>query len=226
MMKRKLAVVLAVLPALSSLACDDPLDWPTGRTIGSGRVATETRPLAPFSALEVDGPLRVRILPTVSTSIEVTAEDNVLALVRSEVTDDRLRLSLVSGPLTTNHGIVVLVPAPPRLRAIEADGAARIEAEAVDLDTLDTQLSGASSAELSGRADRHELRLAGASHCRASGLLSRRVSATLSGASSARVSASESLVVEASGVSSLEYLGEPVLTTQLSGNSSVRRVGP
>ncbi len=86
--------------------------------------------------------------------------------------------------------------------------------------------SGFSPVVLSGRADRHELWLSGASRCSARDLLSRRVDAALSGASYGVVQVSESLVVNASGASVLEYLGDPQLALSVSGESTVRRVGP
>jgi hypothetical protein len=54
----------------------------------------------------------------------------------------------------------------------------------------------------------------------------RVTNAVLSAASAATLRVSESLVVNASGASVLEYFGDPVVQAETSGNSIVRRSTP
>ena len=215
--------VVAFLVLLAG--CDHEGTSVTSRVIGSGVVATESRAVAPFRDLIVTGPFQVWLYPGAAGTIEITAEDNVLPLVRAEVRGDRLHLFLADGSLTTMHGIRVRI-ASTDLREIEGSGAAQIELDGLAVEWLETRLSGASSLVASGRADRHELHLSDASRCRAPHLQSRRVDADFSGASIGLVAVSESLSVRASGASTLEYVGDPVLTLDVSGTSVVRRVGP
>lgn len=193
--------------------------------IGSGRIATESRPVAAFGAVTVDGPLLVQLQAGCARALEVSAEDNLLALVRSELRGDRLHLFLAPASISTTQPLVVRA-CFAELREIEASGAARIEVEGVRGERLSTALAGAASAELSGNVDRHELRLSGASRSRATELRSRETIAALSGASYASVAVSGELRVEASGASTLEYLGDPQLVSTVSGQSVVRRIGP
>jgi hypothetical protein len=204
--------------------CDHEATSVTSRVIGSGVVATESRAVTPFRNVIVTGPLQVWLYPGAAGTIEITAEDNVLPLVRTEVRGDRLHLSLVDGSLTTTHAIRVRV-ASTELRELEGSGAAQIEVDGLAVEWLETRLSGASSLVVSGRADQHELHLSDASRCRAPHLQSRLVDVDLSGASNGLVAVSESLSVRASGASTLEYIGDPVLTLDVSGTSVVRRVG-
>ena len=215
--------VVAFLVLLAG--CDHDATSVTSRVIGSGVVATESRAVTPFDNLIVTGPLQVRLHPGAAGSIEITAEDNVLPLVRAEVRGDRLHLFLADGSLTTTHGIVVRIVST-ELRGIEGSGAAQIEVDGLAVERLETRLSGASSLVVSGRADRHELHLSDASRCRAPHLQSRQVAAELSGASNGLVAVRESLSVRANGASTLEYIGDPALTLDVSGTSVVRRVGP
>jgi hypothetical protein len=203
-------------------ACHDG-HAPTGCVIGSGVVASESRAVAAFSGVTVDGPFRVTLRPAAATSLELTAEDNVLPRIRTEVRGDRLHVFLVDGSQSTTREMAVRI-ASPELRAVEGSAAAQIEARGFTVDALETRLSEASSLVVTGRADRHDLHLAGASRCRAEELRSRWVSAELSGASNGIVAVSDTLDVRASGASTLEYLGDPALTLAVSGLSVVRPV--
>jgi hypothetical protein len=204
--------------------CHDDSESLTSGVIGSGVVATESRPVTAFSAVAVDGPLRVSLRPAAEASLELTAETNVLPHIRTELQGERLHVFLAEGGLTVTREMSVRITVP-ELRAIEGSAAAQIEALGFTASALETRLGDASSLLLSGRADRHELRLAGASRCRAEDLQSRSVTAELSGASNARVAVSDALEVRASGASTLEYIGDPVLSLDISGLSVVRQVG-
>jgi hypothetical protein len=158
-------------------------------------------------------------------SLEVSAEDNVLPLVRSEVRGGRLFLSLAANQgLSLTREIVHHVTVR-ELGELEASGAARVELRGVAEDSLTLRLTGASGVVAEGHCDRLELQLSGASRADIPGLRSRRVLATVSGASHALLRAEEELVANASGASVLEYLGDPLVTSSVSGASVVRRVG-
>jgi hypothetical protein len=218
------AVVTLTTVALAS-GCGHETTWVDDRVIGSGRLATETRPVAAFDALVVDGPLEVRLTAGRPAALEVTAEDNLLPHVRSELRGGSLHLFLDGVSLTSTRGFRVQVSSPA-VSAIEANAAARLEVDGLQTDVLVTRLTGASSARLAGSAERHELWLSGASRCLASELRSHDGSAGLSGASYGLVAVGRTLRVDASGASTLEYLGDPQLTSVVSGESTVRRVGP
>ena len=96
----------------------------------------------------------------------------------------------------------------------------------VDGEQLALHLSGASSATASGSLRGLELHLSGASWVQAPDLRSRLVAASLSGVSYGLVRASGRLDASLSGASTLEYFGDPVVVSSVSGGSVVRRVGP
>ncbi len=225
-MKRRILAIGVGLALLPFAACHDGASFSPERVVGSGQLATESRTIAPFTALSVDCPARVVLRVGGAESLEVSADDNVLPFVRSEVRDGRLFLSFAPmGGLTTSHQVLIRATVGA-LERIEARGAAELEVEGIDGESLRTDLDGASHATLAGRVDRHELRLSGASHCRAENLSSRQLAVELSGASFALVRVSGALTAAASGVSVLEYHGDPAVTSNVSGGSVIRRVGP
>jgi hypothetical protein len=209
-------------------ACSDYHTAPAGigSVIGSGVLATEARAVSGFSAVSISHPARLIVDHAGTETLVVTAEDNILPLVRSEVSGGRLFLSLAAGDKVTSTREIVYRVTVAGLNDLEASGAARVELRGLRDERLGVRLSGASMLTAAGECAVLEIRLSGASRADTAALRSRQVIADLSGASYGLVRASESLVVNASGASTLEYLGDPLLVSNTSGGSVVRRVGP
>ncbi|HUL79043.1 MAG TPA: DUF2807 domain-containing protein [Vicinamibacteria bacterium] len=199
---------------------------PAGGIVGSGVLASESRPVSGFDAVTVDAPFHVLLTPGGGESLQVTAEDNVLPLVQSEVRGGRLFLGLVPhGNLTLTREILCRVTVA-EIRDFDASGAARIEIKGVEAAGLGVRLSGAAAGSAGGAVGHLTLDLTGASRWSAVDLRSQTVAANVSGASYALVRAVESLVANVSGASTLEYAGDPAVEQTVSGTSVLRRVGP
>lgn len=199
---------------------------PSLTIVGSGVSATEARPVPGFTAVSVTAPFRLVLATGGPPSLEVTADDNVLPLVRAEVRGDTLYLGFTTSVSLTRAREIVCRVTLAELRLAEGSGAAVIDAHGIDAERLFVRLSGASSAFSSGAVLELTLDLSGASRWSGPTLRARAVGATLSGASLALVRAVDSLRPDASGASTLEYLGDPVVVSSVTGASVVRRVGP
>jgi hypothetical protein len=192
---------------------------------GSGRVATESRPVAGFEEVVLSGAGHLVVEQTGVESLTITAEDNLLPFIRSEVQGDRLILGFNPGSNVHPTREVLYRLTVRDLTGLEVSGASRVEVHGLDTAALAVVLSGASSLTASGDADVQVLVVSGASRYEAEDLDSRIVTATVSGTSYGLVRAREVLTATVSGVSTLEYIGRPVLTTTVSGGSSIRQVG-
>jgi Putative auto-transporter adhesin, head GIN domain len=197
----------------------------TGTIIGSGVIVSESRPVSGFTAVTVTSPLRLVLEQAGRESLEVTADDNVLRLVQSEVRGGRLFLGFVSNTsLTRIHEVVCRVTMSD-VRNVEASGAARLEMRGIAAARLGVQLSGAVIASASGTAEELTLDVSGASRWTAGDLHSRKVAANVSGVSYGLVRARDALVASVSGASVLEYFGNPDVVPTIDGLSVLRRVG-
>jgi len=225
-MKRTAFIVSTASLSLALLGgCTDTVSGPN-HVLGSGRVVTEVRSVEGFDAIALSGAGSLIIEQTGFESLEVEAEDNVMPWVVTEVRGGRLSLGLAPGADVASHRSIVYRLSVRNLEAIEASGASRIELTGVDGERLWLSLSGSSVASISGSVDRLELHLSGASLFGASELYSRVAFASLSGVCQGRIRVSDRLEAHASGGSVLEYLGDPVVVSSVSGGSVVRRVGP
>jgi hypothetical protein len=226
-MRRERVLVLVCMAALGLLAaCDEGPVGPCDEFQGSGRLVTESRPVSGFDAVSVSAAGQLIVEQTGYESLEITAEDNVLPLIESEVRNGRLLLGPRPGTSLHTTRPVVYRLTVVGLRELDASGASSTEIRRLAGDSLVTQLSGASFLSAAGAVARHELHISGASAARLGDLSSRSARASVSGASYVLLRVSEQLEASASGASTLEYLGDPVVHASVSAGSIVRRVGP
>ena len=94
----------------------------------------------------------------------------------------------------------------------------------VNIGDVDAKLSGASTFKVTGSINNLKLEASGASDLKSYDLKVKNLIATLSGASDVKLFVSNSISVNASGASSLDYSGEPgKVDVHTSGASSVRQ---
>jgi len=227
-MEHTRAFILSVVAAAVAIGCGEfgHPTRPTSTIVGSGRLVSESRPVGAFSAIALSGAGRLIIEHTGYESLQVTAEDNILPHVRTEVRGDRLELGIERGtPISTMHGVLYRLTVR-EISDLDASGASVLEAYGFDADQLRLTLSGASIATLAGSVRNQTVSIAGASRIIAQDLQGRDIRIEAAGTSYARVWALDALTASASGASTIEYLGDPVLSVSVSGSSVVRRVWP
>lgn len=213
-------ITLVALLCLS--ACGDSATSSSNQTVGSGFVVTESRSVSGFTSLSVSGVGEVILESTGTESLTVTAEDNILPMLQSEVQNGVLTLGpRPNSNLSPTRGIDYRVTYR-QLTFVLASGVTVIKATDIETDSFTSTASGVSVIRLSGTADRQAILLSGTSSFDGESLRTRITSVSISGVSNAVVNASERLEGEMSGSSTLEYVGNPVVAVSLSGTATVR----
>ena len=179
----------------------------SGCVQGSGSAKEESRSLPAFHGLEVDGAYTVRIACQKDQSVEISADDNLLPLILTEVHDGILRVTskksiCASAPMTLTITVETL-------DLIRSSGANEFQVADLKGESLEVALSGSSNMTLDGAVDRLAAKIDGASGLLARQLKTKQVAVAISGAGSAEVHASERLQGDISGVGSIRYAGNP-----------------
>lgn len=206
--------------------------------VGSGTAATEERKVSEFAEISVSSAIKLDVNIGPAAAIAVTADDNLLPHVITEVTSDRLKIYVDQG-YKSKLGVHVQMAAP-ELKGLRGSGAAKIKITNAsgerfrlglsgaseckwkgEVDALAMKLDGGSNAAVSGTAGRLEMNCSGAAKVDARELAVKTAKISLSGASNAQVNVSDELNVTASGASTLTYAGEPTVTKKVSGASHV-----
>ena len=204
-------LVLCLL--LTAPACDE-IDGPDDddgdeRIVGSGNVVTETREVAGFSAVSVSGVARIRIEQTGQESLTITAEDNILPVLISEVTGGELTLGQPENVNLITHAEILYELTVKKLSSLQISGVMNATALGLDTDALDIVIDGVNTLSASGRADVQSLRVSGVTTYYASGLASREVVVRGSGVVTMTLNVRERLDVRACGAGTIDYEGDP-----------------
>jgi hypothetical protein len=189
---------------------------------GSGNLKTETRPVGKFTAIDLSGIGQLIVERAGTESLTVTADDNLLALFKSEVKSGTLYLFTESGKQPSRRAVYKVSVA--ELKKIDVSGAASIEATKLEGDRLSIDISGAATGNLAGRVDELKISVSGAGSFDAAALQAKRAEVSVSGAGKVIVNASDELHASVSGTGTILYIGSPKLTTEVSGVGSIKQL--
>jgi Putative auto-transporter adhesin, head GIN domain len=211
----RLRIVLALLViVLSLVACSV--------TRGSGQISSEPRQVSGFSKVELTGNGELTIEQTGTESLTISAEQNLLPRVSSEVSGD----TLVLGP----ERIANIFPTRPikyaltvkDLTGLEVSGSGSVNVSKLATTSLSSKISGSGQITANGTADDQDLDISGSGRYQAEQLIGKTVRVAISGSGSADVHATEVLDIQMSGSGTLTYTGNPPQVTQeISGSGKV-----
>jgi hypothetical protein len=205
-----LLVALALVAVALVLVLDD--DTSTTSTVGSGVVATETRELPPFAAVDLAGANTVTIGVGGAQSVVVQGDDDVIPLVTTEVEDGTLVIAQSESFDTTAPLSVEIVV--PSLDAVRLSGTGTVTVDGHDLALLELSLPGSGTLRGSGDAQRLVVELGGAGDVALQNLAADDIVVELAGSGNVHVNASESLDAAISGTGSIFYAGDPASVAQ------------
>ena len=116
---KKILLTLLLLPALSFAKCSDHIK-------GSGTIKTESRTLDSFNRLAASGSIDIIIEQGNGDGVEVTADDNLLNYIITEVKNNTLSVHLKENVSVNSNKLVVKVKCI-RLSEISAGGSGDIK---------------------------------------------------------------------------------------------------
>lgn len=212
---------------------------------GSGNLVTESRRITGINAVDLSGIGTLIIEQGDTDALEITADENIMQYIRSDVSGGKLALG--------TREFINLLPSREityrltvrDLSAVEASGVGNIEIKSLRTDRLWVEISGSGSlkmgdlqadafnleisgmgtAEVSGSVEEQSIDISGTGGYHAGNLQSQKADIKISGSGSAVVWAQEELNLDISGMGDLSYYGEPVLNTDISGMGNLKSLG-
>jgi putative autotransporter adhesin-like protein len=175
---------------------------------GSGVAATQTRPLPPFTRVELAGGNNVVVHVGARQSVVVHADSNLLRRVTTRVRSSRLVIGTTPGNLNAKSPMFVAVNVPS-LDGLELRGAGNISVTGIDSRTLTVDLSGSGNIGAAGTAMKLDVTVSGQGTVALHGLIARDAKATLSGDGTIMLTATRSLTARISGTGTILYGGNP-----------------
>jgi hypothetical protein len=186
-------------------------------------VTEESRDVSGFEEVELRGAGNLAIEQTGSEWLSVEAEEDVLLKLRTEVVNNRLIIG--PKPNTTIHTTepINYKLTVKDLNALAVSGSGNVEGEGISTDRLAVTISGAGNVKTGGEAGKQEINISGSGDYRAEDLESKEVKIDVAGSGSALVNVSEELDAKISGVGSVEYIGDPTVSQDVSGVGRVSK---
>jgi hypothetical protein len=209
---------------------------------GNGNVVKQERKVSAFNAIEVSGAFDVYLSLGSAQSVIVEADDNLLPLIRTEVSGSTLKIENKE-PIHNSKSLKVYITVTD-LNRIEVSGAVDLHSQnkltltelsieisgATDafldiaVQKLEVSSSGGSNLKLTGMANRVDLDASGAVDIRAFELLTEIVSLDISGAGEVDINVTKELNASVSGAGTVRYKGNPAkIDTDISGAGSVKK---
>jgi hypothetical protein len=232
---RNLVPLLAVLAMVSCV-----VRMSNNAVNGSGVSRTESRNLATFDRVRLDGAADVTVTIGGQTSVTVTGDDNILPLVETTVSDGRLIVgSRESYRAKTPVKVAVTVPS---LAGLELNGSGRgtvdgtltgkqfkaaihgsgdLRIEQVKLERLDVSIAGSGDVSAAGTADAVQVSISGSGDVRLADVAARSAVVDVGGSGGATVQASDTLRVRISGSGDVRYRGRPTIESSVAGSGQV-----
>jgi hypothetical protein len=198
------------------------LNFNFGSERGSGNIVSEKRSVSGFSSVDVSNAFVVEIVAGKDFSVEVQSDDNIVPLIKTDVSGGTLHIETEKSVSTKNEMTVRITA--PEIEKIESSGVAKINASGLTGKSLAISTSGASKIVVAGEAADLSVDVSGASNVDAEKLNAVNARIETSGASKVYVNVSGELHAQASGASHIFYSGEPkTVDVDKSGASSVTK---
>ena len=189
--------------------------------VPAAQAADQARTVPAFTSIDNSGPVSIVVNVGQPQSVVVSAPDQYLATLRTDVSGGVLHISLKDHAFHNVPEMKVTVNVPS-LTKYALSGAGGATLNHVTGDTFGIDCSGAGTVRADGNVRSLALDVSGVGSIDAQHLVAQTAEASVSGVGSLKVYASDSLVAVLSGVGSLTYYGHPRnVTKHSSGVGSV-----
>jgi len=190
---------------------------------GSGNRQTQARQVAPFTSIETEGAFNIDVVCGKALRVEVEADDNLLPLITTEVSGNKLIVKPSRGYSSDEAPNIKI--SVPNIDALSANGASKVQISGVDNDKIQLYANGAPQITASGTTKMIGVDVNGAAKIDAHTLRADHAVVDSKGVSKVDLGISNQLDVTVSGPSSVTYRGDPVVNKTIHGPGKVEKRG-
>jgi len=211
-MKYKIIGILTLSILFTACSSDD--------ISGSGIATTEIRELNAFTAVSLDGIAKVNITQGATQSVKITADDNIIGLLKTEIEDGVLEVYLASGHNYKNIDVDVEISAKG-LNGVSNKGSGTVDISNVE--NLDFYLKNLGSGEIffSGASQTLNIENEGSGRISGFSFSSNTCTVDILGSGDVEVNCIDELNVTIDGSAKVFYKGSPIITEEIEGSGKV-----
>lgn len=236
-MKTTRGILSIAALALLTTACNKQFGWIKGK----GPTETEIRTVTGFNKIALDMDAEVKYEQDSVYYVEVSAQENILGVLRTEVSAGELKIDTKrwvrkSNPITLIihspeiHGLTisgsgnisVTNPVTTNWLDIKISGSGNVYLASLQTQELETTISGSGDVTInSGNANNEKFKISGSGDIDARYLTTQNAACTISGSGNMTIEVIQSLDATISGSGSIKYAGNPAVNAHISGSGSV-----
>lgn len=233
-------VVSVAMLVLLATGCNKKFGWIKGK----GPTETEIRPVTGFNKIALDMDAEVIYEHDSVYYVEVSAQENILEVLRTEVSAGELKIDTKRWVRKSNP--ITIIVHSPNIYAFTISGSGNIRSNgAVSTSWMDIKISGSGNISLaslvtqdlettiSGSGDvtiengstiNEKMKISGSGDIFARYLVAQNAAATISGSGDITIQVIQTLDATISGSGSVKYAGNPAVNAQISGSGSVTHI--
>lgn len=187
---------------------------------GSGVKASDSRELSPFTEIELDSQSDVNITFAKHQSFMITGDDNIIGLIKTSVSNGKLRI-YSDKSFNTNLNLVVNI-VMPELSRIDLNGSGDINVNKINISSFSGNINGSGDITITGTSNYTEVNINGSGNINLFNLMSSNVKARINGSGDINVYASKTLDAEINGSGDITYKGGCYVTTKINGSGKIK----
>lgn len=212
-------ILITLLVSLFLTSCEDI--YPNYKYFrGKGIRKTEIHNMPGFTEIESSIAANITIVHGSTPSVSVTAQENLLPKIFTNVINGRLVISTGNWPMHSDSLITIEIFIP-ELDEISLTGFGVVRSE---LPVEWIYLSGVGEIACSGQTNEVKASLTGSGTINLVGMRTNKADVQISGTGNIKVNAREQLEVSISGVGNVYYKGNPEISSSISGIGSITQL--
>jgi hypothetical protein len=244
-MKKLLFVIIPIMFIMLACSVSLPVNISMNSVVGNGKMITQERPVSNFNVIRLAGSGNVEVTVGDKESLTIEAEDNILPLLTSYVSNGTLILGVKPGVSinpTREVRYVVTVKSVQSLELfgsgsmhllsvntnqmnLEVTGSGNITVDDLRASSLNAGISGSGNVTVKGSADSLKVTLPGSGAFIGGDLKSGDANVRIAGSGEVTLWSTTKLDVGITGSGHVNYYGSPALTERITGSGDVSRQG-
>ncbi|MCC7429294.1 DUF2807 domain-containing protein [bacterium] len=191
---------------------------------GNGVSKTETREVGNFTSIELDGSFDVHVTCQEKQNLEISGDENILPLVKTEVRNNTLRVYLDhEGSLSTTKKLELTISVE-NIEKINLSGSGDIFVDNLANEKFSVQIDGSGDVQLSGETDFFATEINGSGNVQAEKLASKNAEVEINGSGDVVVNVSEKIEAEINGSGDISYYGNPTsVSKNINGSGRISK---
>jgi hypothetical protein len=191
---------------------------------GSGRTVTETRNVASFTEVKLEGSASINVEQGTQQKVEVSGYENLLPIYETIVQNGTLVLKFKNdyyNVRNSNISVNIIIPA---LSKIVINGSGEYKIKDFNGSNLTAEINGSGEIYTTNCVyDNTVIRLNGSGYVRAAQVQTKEADLEINGSGKIDINCSKNLKATIHGSGQVNYWGSPSVTVNISGSGSVNK---